>query len=342
MYRLLSQPGIPKLRALARSGQISKKLHFKGKGHEFSDAARLLNYYQLWLDNLYPRAKFADGLQIIEKVGHSKRMQMTRKEWIDEGKPEYAREKALKKSREEEDNDMYGGGGDVQPAESGTNEGLFRNVDSRTAGDAGTGSHMFFPDHIGQAAQEEDIAPSDDELDALLAEQNMRSRTPEENPASESEGEDDLDALLAEHETRRENATAKAQDEDENEDDLEALLAEQTSRTQPRPRKQRNSLFDDDEEGEDDRDAAALSLAERETPQLPDLPISDTPLEHRRKETLQQDPMSLPPNEDTMLSSSPIPNEEQVAAEEQNSAGRDEPDEGDLLSSSPIPNDEGI
>ena len=49
--------------------------------------ARLLNVYQLWLDDLYPRAKFADGLAIIEKLGHTKRMQTMRREWINEGKP---------------------------------------------------------------------------------------------------------------------------------------------------------------------------------------------------------------------------------------------------------------
>ena len=48
--------------------------------------ARLLNFYQLWLDDLYPRAKFADALAIIEKLGHTKRMQTMRREWINEGK----------------------------------------------------------------------------------------------------------------------------------------------------------------------------------------------------------------------------------------------------------------
>lgn len=48
--------------------------------------ARLLNVYQLWLDDLYPRAKFADALAIIEKLGHTKRMQTMRREWINEGK----------------------------------------------------------------------------------------------------------------------------------------------------------------------------------------------------------------------------------------------------------------
>lgn len=54
---------------------------------QYGDIARMLNMYQLWLDDLYPRAKFADALAIIEKVGHTKRMQIGRKDWIDEGKP---------------------------------------------------------------------------------------------------------------------------------------------------------------------------------------------------------------------------------------------------------------
>ncbi|PWY66405.1 chromosome segregation in meiosis protein 3 [Aspergillus heteromorphus CBS 117.55] len=80
--RLLSHSGIPKLRLTAKH-----KLGLKGKGHEFSDAARLLNFYQLWLDDLFPRAKFADGLAIIEKLGHSKHFQTMRREWIEEEKP---------------------------------------------------------------------------------------------------------------------------------------------------------------------------------------------------------------------------------------------------------------
>lgn len=80
--RLLSQAGIPKLRRLAKD-----RLKFKGKNHEYSDIAFLMNMYQLWLDDLYPRAKFADGLAMIEKLGHSKRIQVMRREWIGEGKP---------------------------------------------------------------------------------------------------------------------------------------------------------------------------------------------------------------------------------------------------------------
>ncbi|KAE9983236.1 hypothetical protein EG328_010177 [Venturia inaequalis] len=80
--RILADPGIPKLQRISKT-----RLKFRGKGHEFSDVAQLLRTYQLWLDDLYPRAKFADGLAMIEKLGHSKRMQVTRKTWIDESKP---------------------------------------------------------------------------------------------------------------------------------------------------------------------------------------------------------------------------------------------------------------
>ncbi|KAI9726205.1 MAG: chromosome segregation in meiosis- protein [Chrysothrix sp. TS-e1954] len=80
--RLLGTKGIPKLRKIGK-----ERFKFKGKGHEYSDVAKLLTTYQLWLDDLFPKAKFADGLTIIEKLGHTKRMQVMRKAWIDEDKP---------------------------------------------------------------------------------------------------------------------------------------------------------------------------------------------------------------------------------------------------------------
>ncbi|KAL3418916.1 chromosome segregation in meiosis protein 3 [Phlyctema vagabunda] len=81
-HRLLSDAGIPKLRKRAKD-----HLKFKGKGHEFSDAAKLLAFYQLWLDDLFPKARFIDALAMVEKMGHKKMMQTMRMEWINEGKP---------------------------------------------------------------------------------------------------------------------------------------------------------------------------------------------------------------------------------------------------------------
>ncbi|KAK1596998.1 replication fork protection component Swi3-domain-containing protein [Colletotrichum navitas] len=79
--RLLSENGIPKLRKRATN------LRFKGRGHEFSDAGRLLAFYQLWLDDLFPKAKFLDALAMVEKAGHKKQIALKRMDWINEGKP---------------------------------------------------------------------------------------------------------------------------------------------------------------------------------------------------------------------------------------------------------------
>ncbi|KAA8902476.1 replication fork protection component Swi3-domain-containing protein [Sphaerosporella brunnea] len=77
--RLLSINGLPKLRK-----EAPKKLKFKGKGHEYQDATRLLSYYQLWADDLFKKAKFRDTLQIIEKLGHTRTVRNAREDWIRE------------------------------------------------------------------------------------------------------------------------------------------------------------------------------------------------------------------------------------------------------------------
>jgi replication fork protection complex subunit Csm3/Swi3 len=83
--RLLSSPaGIEKLRRTARA-QLLPRL--KGRrGHEFADAERLLSFYQLWLDDLFPKARFLDALAMVEKVGHRKAVVTARMGWIEEGR----------------------------------------------------------------------------------------------------------------------------------------------------------------------------------------------------------------------------------------------------------------
>ncbi|RKF58494.1 Chromosome segregation in meiosis protein 3 [Erysiphe neolycopersici] len=77
---LLSPAGIPKLQLKAKS------FKFKGKGYEFSDISNLLNVYQLWLDDLFPKARFLDALALVEKLGHKKTIQAMRMSWINESK----------------------------------------------------------------------------------------------------------------------------------------------------------------------------------------------------------------------------------------------------------------
>jgi len=42
------------------------------------DLGKIVAFYQLWADNLYPKATFRDSLAIIEKLGHSKTMKAHR------------------------------------------------------------------------------------------------------------------------------------------------------------------------------------------------------------------------------------------------------------------------
>lgn len=117
----------------------------------------MLNMYQLWLDDLYPRAKFADALAIVEKVGHTKRMQIMRKDWIDEGKPRRptgpdsdedetaAQESAVQQSIEKMD-------------------GVQSGVENSSEQQRDTGNATA--DATARTADEE---PDEDELDALLA-----------------------------------------------------------------------------------------------------------------------------------------------------------------------------
>jgi replication fork protection complex subunit Csm3/Swi3 len=137
---------------------------------QYGDIARMLNMYQLWLDDLYPRAKFADALAIIEKVGHTKRMQMMRKEWIDAGKP--------RRTTEREDDDADEVVLDRASAEQTTEmEGLEQGGDARLQEPTG--------EEDGQAQARERTTsgpanddPDEDELDALLAESAQLDNSP--------------------------------------------------------------------------------------------------------------------------------------------------------------------
>lgn len=214
-------------------------------------------------------------------------MQVMRKEWIDEGKPGYIRERLKKKDEEKETDDLYAG--DIPATKEATHTVQVDKEDDS----------LFVPDSRGNNKPEtnEDALPEDDELEALLAEQDSIVTAPRQSsskPAQDldSEGEDDLDALLAEHETRKAPATAAAHnpvvksqrssfDEEEDVDDLDdldALLAEHDVRSKadtaqpatdkaPHPSAQDyedNDLIQDDDDLGDLDDLDAL-LAEHES-----------------------------------------------------------------------------
>lgn len=132
---------------------------------KFSDVQKLLTMYQLWLDELYPRAKFTDGLAMIEKLGHSRQLQFMRRTWIDEGKP--------KPSDEPEDE------GQDHPSML-REKSTLAVATTEQSSELGEAPHAAknAPDDSGQTAtrstnglpEVNDEFPEEDELDALLAE----------------------------------------------------------------------------------------------------------------------------------------------------------------------------
>lgn len=174
--------------------------------------AQLLRTYQLWLDELYPRAKFADGLAIIEKLGHSKRMQISRRTWIDESKPKAS---------------IEDGDAEHEPLPATSNPGSQPNATGvkhreHTSAEASLRPSAEIYDFdtttqqrtngAGPSAGSPVIdreAPDDDELDALLAEDpdlslsqtgNLNEMPPSQgshrpNSKTEQSFEDDEEAL---------------------------------------------------------------------------------------------------------------------------------------------------
>ncbi|UKZ74387.1 hypothetical protein TrVFT333_002054 [Trichoderma virens FT-333] len=220
--RLLGPAGIPKLRKRAAG------LKLKGKGHEFSDASRLLSFYQLWLDDLFPKARFLDALAMVEKAGHKKALVTARSEWINEGRP--------KASGNDDDDDLDIGAVAI------------------------TEDSQAIPSQRGQKTPErdDDDVPNDDDLYGATPRGPTRTtnalRPP---PSNDAPDDDDLEALMAEAESidsrhvptaTKQNSTSDTHHLDE-EDDLDALIAE--AEAQDRPGGQPTGTSSSNEKGHD-------------------------------------------------------------------------------------------
>ncbi|KAI0306438.1 replication fork protection component Swi3-domain-containing protein [Multifurca ochricompacta] len=68
--RLLGRDGLPQLI------KDTKNFKPKGKGHEAADLDRVLQVYQFWTHKLYPKTRFKETVDRVEKLCHSKRMQV--------------------------------------------------------------------------------------------------------------------------------------------------------------------------------------------------------------------------------------------------------------------------
>lgn len=105
---------------------------------------------------------------MIEKLGHTKRVQMMRKEWIDEGKPKHT-------SREEDEElevvgaDEVPRGGDREDAMEGVEDGVAQSVEQEQDSSLGEQNTAVSAATDALARTQMGEEPDEDELDALLA-----------------------------------------------------------------------------------------------------------------------------------------------------------------------------
>lgn len=157
---------------------------------------------------------------MVEKLGHTKRMQVSRRAWIDESKGFRRREDEDAEMRlgevagQGEDNDEIF---PVRPKESGPgreqsgggadapdDDELDALMGEEPAAAAPPNTTGNGPTQSGGPFQDDD-GPDDDELDALLNEESQpavqptqQQATKQKGPFEDDEEEDELDALLAE------------------------------------------------------------------------------------------------------------------------------------------------
>lgn len=76
--RMLGEKGLGALKHLC------SKIHLKGNGHEVGDLGRLLDMYQMWSHDMFPKGQFKNLYSLTSKTGRSASVRNVRLAWIDE------------------------------------------------------------------------------------------------------------------------------------------------------------------------------------------------------------------------------------------------------------------
>lgn len=211
--------------------QLSKDWHHANVLDQYSDTARLLAFYQLWLDDLFPKAKFLDALAMVEKQGHKRKVQMARMEWINESKPRVTRREdsifAEPELPQQDKADKGNTAASVAPIFESTaserlktpvrengpdNDNLYyatpRVVRQKPVEQGAHPTSIFGNGNSGtfgaanSSVPVDDDEPPDDDLEALLAEEEelqaaQRSAAAQSNAGNVHRPEDDLDDVDA-------------------------------------------------------------------------------------------------------------------------------------------------
>ncbi|KAK6341719.1 chromosome segregation in meiosis- protein [Orbilia brochopaga] len=231
--RLLGPSGIPYLQQHA-----AKKIKFKGKGHEISDLGRLLNFYQIWADNMYPKANFKDVLEIIEKLGSSRAMQRKREEWIEE----------YKMKQREEDDRLVGRAKEVLAKDVATTDHLGRKI-------------IRVPDPSRRKPDTEAINAVDVDVDVDVDREQANAEAGDSLFFHDDDDLDDdldaLDAIMREAENPKATKSSAGDQPDQDEmDELDAIMREMDDdpRAQEKsqaPKQQARKIVESDDEFEE-------------------------------------------------------------------------------------------
>ena len=189
-----------------------------------------MSFYQEWLDDLFPKAKFLDALAMVEKAGHNKMMQKMRVDWIDEGRP-----KSTVIADGGDDDEFAGEQQESEetsaPRQADRIAPIFETSANGARPSTPTPEDLFGDDIYGATpigarknggAAETGGEPDQDELDALMAEMEQEPSVPArpsagaaksifgdgkpkaaEKPRPAEPDDDDLDALMAEAEAEQ-------------------------------------------------------------------------------------------------------------------------------------------
>lgn len=168
----------------------------------------MLAFYQLWLDDLFPKARFLDALAMVEKAGHKKLLQVARMDWINESKPG-ASEDEVSSTTLPETNARA----DAQ-ASSNRIAPIFENrTTERTKTPVPRDGDMDMDDLYDatpKATRPDTHAGLPGSQDSIFGGNNQSIFGPRTTaPASNQLDEDDLDALLAEEDALQTSGVGK-------------------------------------------------------------------------------------------------------------------------------------
>ncbi|TFY76324.1 hypothetical protein EWM64_g7688 [Hericium alpestre] len=167
--RLLGKDGFPQL------VKDTKYFKPKGKGYEAADLDRVLQIYQFWTHRMYPKTKFRDTVERVEKLCHSRRVQVALSVWRDESKGLVNGRKIP--DGEDEVIDLTDGEASDDDDDKPPRKTKSAKDTSPAPIDLDSDAEGLLPQHISvpPSSSSPTSAPEDDfDLDALLAQEEAR------------------------------------------------------------------------------------------------------------------------------------------------------------------------